>query len=122
MEGREPLHAYTSGLIARPPRAPDRASLASAVRVALPIWVAGAAALFYGAVSIFRHDRFGSSGYDLGIFDQTIWGYSRFEFVRNTIKGTPNLLGDHFHPALMLLAPAARWKGGLDCCVDVLTP
>jgi uncharacterized membrane protein len=22
------------------------------------------------------------------------------------VKGTPNLLGDHFHPALMLLAPA----------------
>ncbi|MGZ4257166.1 MAG: DUF2079 domain-containing protein [Gaiellaceae bacterium] len=74
--------------------------------MALPIVAATVAALFYSAVSIFRHDRFGSSGFDLGIFDQTIWGYSRFEVVRNTVKGTPNLLGDHFHPGLMLLAPA----------------
>lgn len=73
---------------------------------ALPYGVASTAAAFYSGVSILRHDRFASGGYDLGIFDQTIWGYSRFEIVRNTVKGTPNLLGDHFHPALMLLAPA----------------
>lgn len=65
-----------------------------------------AAASFYATISIFRHDRFASDAYDLGIFDQTIWGYSRFEIVPNTVKGVPNLLGDHFHPALMALAPA----------------
>jgi hypothetical protein len=37
----------------------------------------------------------------LGILDQTIWGYSRFEVIPNTVKGIPNLPGDHFHPALM---------------------
>jgi uncharacterized membrane protein len=37
---------------------------------------------------------------------RTIWGYSRFQVVANTIKGTPGLLGDHFHPILVLLAPA----------------
>ncbi len=74
--------------------------------MALPFAAASAAALFYSSISIWRHDRFGSGGFDLGIFDQTIWGYSRFEVVRNTVKGTPNLLGDHFHPGLMLLAPA----------------
>lgn len=73
---------------------------------ALPVGCASTAAAFYAFVSIYRHDRFASDAYDLGIFDQTIWGYSRFEFVRNTVKGVPNLLGDHFHPALMLLAPA----------------
>jgi len=73
---------------------------------ALPLGCASAAAAFYAFVSIYRHDRFESGGYDLGIFDQTIWGYSRLELVRNTVKGVPNLLGDHFHPALMLLAPA----------------
>jgi uncharacterized membrane protein len=73
---------------------------------ALPSACAIAAAVFYAAVAIHRHDRFASDGYDLGIFDQTIWGYSRLEIVRNTVKGVPNLLGDHFHPALMLLAPA----------------
>ena len=65
-----------------------------------------AAALFYSVVSIYRHDRFASDAYDLGIFDQTIWGYSHFEIVRNTVKGVPNLLGDHFHPALIAVAPA----------------
>ncbi|HSC51224.1 MAG TPA: DUF2079 domain-containing protein [Gaiellaceae bacterium] len=73
---------------------------------ALPVGCASTAAAFYAVVSIHRHDRFASGGYDLGIFDQTIWGYSRFAIVRNTVKGVPNLLGDHFHPALMLLAPA----------------
>ncbi|HET7554374.1 MAG TPA: DUF2079 domain-containing protein [Gaiellaceae bacterium] len=73
---------------------------------ALPVGCASTAAAFYAFVSIYRHDRFATGGYDLGIFDQTIWGYSRFAIVRNTVKGVPNLLGDHFHPALMLLAPA----------------
>jgi uncharacterized membrane protein len=73
---------------------------------ALPVGCASTAATFYAVVSIYRHDRFASGGYDLGLFDQTIWGYSRLELVRNTVKGVPNLLGDHFHPALMLLAPA----------------
>lgn len=37
--------------------------------------------------------------------DQTVWGYSRFEMIHNTVLGIPNLLGDHFHPILMVLAP-----------------
>ncbi len=73
---------------------------------ALPVACASTAAAFYAWASIYRHDRFASGAYDLGIFDQTIWGYSRLEIVRNTVKGVPNLLGDHFHPALMALAPA----------------
>jgi uncharacterized membrane protein len=99
--------AYTRGLsaVATPlPRwHPDVRRLAV---VALPFGCASAAAVFYATVSILRHDRFDSGAYDLGIFDQTIWGYSRFELVGNTVKGVPNLLGDHFHPALMALAPA----------------
>ena len=74
--------------------------------VALPFGCASAATVFYSAVSILRHDRFASGAYDLGIFDQTIWGYSRFQLLRNTVKGVPDLLGDHFHPALMALGPA----------------
>jgi uncharacterized membrane protein len=72
---------------------------------AVPYAAAAAAGFLFAAISIFRDDRFGSSGYDLGIFDQTIWGYSRFDVIPNTVKGIPNLLGDHFHPALMSLAP-----------------
>jgi len=65
--------------------------------------VASAAA--YSAISIFRYDHFGANGFDLGIQDQTVWGYSRLEIVRNTVLGIPNLMGDHFNPILMVLAP-----------------
>jgi uncharacterized membrane protein len=75
-------------------------------RVCVPAGLASVGAVLFAAISIYRHDRFASSGFDLGIFDQTIWGYSRFQVVANTIKGTPDLLGDHFHPILVLLAPA----------------
>jgi uncharacterized membrane protein len=71
----------------------------------LPFALAGIAAVGLAAASLFRHDHFGSNAYDLGLFDQTIWGYSRFEFVPNTVVRLPNLLGDHFHPILMALAP-----------------
>jgi uncharacterized membrane protein len=96
----------TADVSSNPPRARRRAPLRWAALAGLPLTTAAAAAVFYSAISIYRHDRFASDGYDLGIFDQTIWGYSRFEIVRNTVKGTPNLLGDHFHPALIALAPA----------------
>lgn len=57
------------------------------------------------ALAVRRHDRFGSGGFDLGVFDQTIRGYSRGEVLPNTVKGMPDLLGDHFHPILVALAP-----------------
>jgi len=72
----------------------------------VPVGTAAAGAVLYSGISVYRHDRFASGGFDLGIFDQTIWGYSRFQVIPNTIKGTPDLLGDHFHPILVLLAPA----------------
>jgi uncharacterized membrane protein len=67
--------------------------------------VAAIAAAGLAAAAIFRHDHYGSNGYDLGIFDQTVWGYSRLEFVPNTVLRLPNALGDHFHPILIALAP-----------------
>ena len=70
-----------------------------------PLAPAAAAAAVYAALAIRRHDRFGSGGYDLGIFDQAVWGYSHFELIPNTVKRVPNLLGDHFHPILAALAP-----------------
>ena len=71
----------------------------------LPFALAALAAVGYATAAIFRHDHFGSNAYDLAIFDQTIWGYSRFEFVPNTVLRLPNALGDHFHPILIALAP-----------------
>jgi len=63
------------------------------------------AAAGYAWISLYRHDHFASNAFDLAVQDQTVWGYSRFEFIYNTVLGIPNLLGDHFHPILMVLAP-----------------
>lgn len=59
----------------------------------------------YASISVYRHEHYGSNAFDLAVQDQTVWGYSRGEFIYNTVLGIPNLLGDHFHPILMLLAP-----------------
>lgn len=64
--------------------------------------------IFYSALSILHHRHFVSSAYDLGIFDQAIWHYSRFEAPYSSVRSNlvnENILGDHFHPILMLLAP-----------------
>lgn len=71
----------------------------------VPFGLATAAAAGLSAASIWRHDHFGSNAYDLGLFDQTVWGYSRLEVVPNTILRLPTTLGDHFHPILMALGP-----------------
>lgn len=63
------------------------------------------AAVGYSWVSLYRHDHFGSNAFDLAIQDQTVWGYSRLQIIPNTVLGIPDLLGDHFHPILMVLAP-----------------
>ena len=63
------------------------------------------AAVLYSWIGLFRHDHFGSNAFDLGIQDQTVWGYSQFQMLPNTILGIPNLLGDDFHPILFVLAP-----------------
>ena len=64
--------------------------------------LAGAA---YAVISVYRHEHYASNAFDLAVQDQTVWGYSRGEFIYNTVLGIPNLLGDHFHPILMTLAP-----------------
>lgn len=65
-------------------------------------------AFVYSSLSILRHQHFNSSAFDLGIFDQAIWQYSEFQAPYITVRSnrlTENILGDHFHPILVLLAP-----------------
>lgn len=62
-------------------------------------------AVSYSTLSLLQHWRFESHALDLGLFDQAIWCYSRLTPARSTVRGFPNLLGDHFHPILMTLAP-----------------
>lgn len=70
---------------------------------AAALTIAAAAGMSWAAV--YRHERFGSNAYDLGIFDQAVWAYSRLEWMPNTVLRLPHILGDHFHPILILLAP-----------------
>lgn len=75
------------------------------------------AAVAYAAFSLLRHRYLGSGTLDLGLYDQAVWHYSRFETPESTLLaklidggpaaeiGLPSLLGDHFSPLLALLAP-----------------
>ncbi|GGZ86427.1 hypothetical protein GCM10010329_02830 [Streptomyces spiroverticillatus] len=79
------------------------------VRGAAP-W-AWAAALFvlYATLSVQRHRLLRTTGYDLGIFEQAVKAYSQLRLPYVPLKGEGvNLLGDHFHPVLALLAPLYR--------------
>ena len=50
--------------------------------------------------------QFQSPSYDLTIFTQTLQQYAGFDAPIVTVKGVGyNILGDHFHPLLILLAP-----------------
>lgn len=61
--------------------------------------------VLYLVISISKHLHFGSTGYDLVIFDQAVRNYSLFNAPASTFRGFENLLGDHFHPILAVLAP-----------------
>ncbi len=60
--------------------------------------------MLYSLLGVLRHEHFQSGGFDLGIYDQAVWQYSRFEFPYNTIKER-FILGDHLTLTLPLIAP-----------------
>lgn len=60
--------------------------------------------LLYSVLSIVRHDRFQSGGFDLGLYDQAVWKYSKFLTPYNTVKERI-ILGDHFNITLPLISP-----------------
>ncbi|MGI8328718.1 DUF2079 domain-containing protein [Actinomadura scrupuli] len=67
---------------------------------ALPFFV------LYTLYSLLRHAQLGTAGFDLGIFDQAVRAYANFDAPVVPLKGPGfNLLGDHFHPALIVLVP-----------------
>jgi uncharacterized membrane protein len=67
------------------------------------------ALMFFGLYSLYsllRHAQLGTAGFDLGIFGQAIRAYAHFHAPVVPLKGPGfNLLGDHFHPALVALVP-----------------
>ena len=63
----------------------------------------GLSVVLDAVASIIRHVNLGS-GLDLSFFDQAVWHYSKFQAPFSSILGK-DLLGDHFHPLVAVLAP-----------------
>ncbi len=78
-----------------------------------PAWPAAVLAGAFAAVTtwfvLMQHWSFRTGAFDLGIFDQAVHSYAQGHLPVSTIRD-PNLilLGDHFHPILILLAPFHR--------------
>jgi uncharacterized membrane protein len=63
----------------------------------------------YTAIGVLRHVRGLSTAYDLGIFEQVIRAYAELRTPVSELKGPGfHILGDHFHPVLVLIAPFYR--------------
>ncbi|MFG1998354.1 DUF2079 domain-containing protein [Spirillospora sp. NPDC048911] len=63
----------------------------------------------YSAMAVNRHHSMRTAGYDLGIFEQAVRAYAHLRVPVAELKGPGfNVLGDHFHPVLVLLAPFYR--------------
>lgn len=61
---------------------------------------------FYALISVSAYAQYLSAGYDLGIFDQAVRAYAHFQAPVSAVKAPGfDILGDHFHPILALLAP-----------------
>ena len=92
-------------------RFPDRSSVARAVTAWwLPAVIACAVAALYISFSLAQWRTLSDPSWDLAIFTEAAQAYSRFEAPIVSIKGPGyNLLGDHFHPILILLGPIFRF-------------
>jgi len=84
-------------------------------------WTLGLVVTFfavgYGVYGLFRHWNFGSSAFDLGIFDQIVWHLSRFEPPSSSIRGFSNFLGDHFFPIIVGFAPLYWIRPGAETLI-----
>ncbi|QIQ02909.1 DUF2079 domain-containing protein [Streptomyces liangshanensis] len=81
----------------------------------LPWGWAAALCLLYATVAVRRHLLLRTTGYDLGIFEQAVRAYAHLRAPVVPLRGDGfNLLGDHFHPLLAVLAPLYRlWPSPL---------
>lgn len=74
----------------------------SADRLALGL--IGAFTVIYVVFLLLTYRKFGFPVLDLGLFNRHMWSLVHFDFGANPLKGW-NLLGDHAHFFLILLAP-----------------
>ena len=71
--------------------------------------IAGLFFVLYSVMSVNRHERILTAGYDLGIFEEEVSAYAHLHAPIVALKGYGyNVLGDHFSPVLALLAPVYR--------------
>lgn len=108
-----PLAPATAPATAHAPRpaAPRRSRTA-------PGLVATVVLVLHAAYSLREHRRFGTTGYDLGIFGQAVRAYADLSLPASEIRtatAPPGftgdaypLLADHFHPVLAVLGPLYR--------------
>ena len=76
------------------------------MRALVPGLLAIAATLAYGLLGSQQFRNLVARSWDLGIFTQLARAYGELRAPIVPIKGDEvNLLGDHFHPLLVLLAP-----------------
>jgi uncharacterized membrane protein len=88
-------------------RAPGQAARVRADRV--PWLIALAVFAAYLPISVFRYLRFEPTSWDLGIFTEYVKQYAHLHAPIVDIRGPGfNLLGDHFHPIVALIAPFFR--------------
>jgi uncharacterized membrane protein len=73
--------------------------------------MAAAWAIVFITLGLLRHNRFGTFGFDLGIYDQGIWLLSQFKDPFVTIRGL-DLFGHHANVALLLFTPFYRLGAG----------
>lgn len=100
--------------------APSRARLLAGLATHRPaLLLSLATTAIYCLVAVTQWRAFVSPSWDLGIFTQLAQAYSRFEAPIVPIRGHElNLLGDHFHPILVLLGPVyAIFPSGLTLLV-----
>src|SRR5579875_1039753 len=71
------------------------------------IWlIAGGVFACYTTISVFRYLRLDPTSWDLGIFTEYVSQYARLHAPVVDIRGAGfDLLGDHFHPIVALIAP-----------------
>lgn len=84
-------------------------------RTLLPVLIALVATALYGTLSTLQWRTLQAPSWDLGIFSELAKAYAEQRAPIVPIKGDGfNLLGDHFHPILVLLGPIwALWPSGL---------
>ncbi|MFG2889696.1 DUF2079 domain-containing protein [Streptomyces sp. NPDC048248] len=74
-----------------------------------PYWTSAFLFLAYATLSLCRFRSMGTASWDLGIFEQAVRGYAHLSAPVVDLKGPgTNILGDHFSPVLILLAPFYR--------------